>query len=479
MQCEVIVTEPFGTVADAKGNKVKGLHSDKKQGLQVCDKQKISPWDLLEGHKNPAPLSWSWFGAIKYERKPMKYEEIFHELKYANFSHIEKPNEYYLEAPPLPQEELEPAHKDDKEEEKTFSNSDTNMMMMVRGGMQGGGPQANMSVMMNQGGGPMGNRNQPRMMAPTNIMGGPGGQMLSNPGGHPQMMYGQQGQPMKPQMQPMQPQQQQQPWGGYGSGQMAGASQQSMGYPAPPYGAPHQNMAPVSAMGQGGPMGPRFGVPSQSMSGGVVGGVPVNQVVNTPTNQPGNSKQALQNLLRTRGPSQYISNNSVVGANPAVGPSGGANMGNTIVGPQGTPFALPRQNYQARPTMRNTPYGGGSQMGGGMNVPQESMATPGQFTSMGGGGGPPQQQQQQFGNNFGAQQGMSGGGAYMMRQSQPGGYNQQPMMNRHQQPGIQQGIMGGGMGGGGGVPAVPTCSQLQTSTWVICNSNNSKLIALL
>jgi mediator of RNA polymerase II transcription subunit 12 len=35
VMCEVIVTEPFGTVADAKGNKMKGLHSDKKQGLQV------------------------------------------------------------------------------------------------------------------------------------------------------------------------------------------------------------------------------------------------------------------------------------------------------------------------------------------------------------------------------------------------------------------------------------------------------------
>jgi len=35
ISCEVIVTEPFGTVADAKGNKSNGLHSDKKQGLQV------------------------------------------------------------------------------------------------------------------------------------------------------------------------------------------------------------------------------------------------------------------------------------------------------------------------------------------------------------------------------------------------------------------------------------------------------------
>ena len=67
---EVIVTEPFGTVNDGKGNKQKGFNSDKKQGLQVSEKQKVNPWDILEGHKNPAPLSWTWFGAVKYERKP-------------------------------------------------------------------------------------------------------------------------------------------------------------------------------------------------------------------------------------------------------------------------------------------------------------------------------------------------------------------------------------------------------------------------
>ena len=79
------------------GNKVKGFNSDKKQGLQVSEKQKVSPWDILEGHKNPAPLSWTWFGAVKYERKPSRLEESFLELKYANFSTLEKPNSYFLE----------------------------------------------------------------------------------------------------------------------------------------------------------------------------------------------------------------------------------------------------------------------------------------------------------------------------------------------------------------------------------------------
>ena len=37
---------------------------------------------IFSGHKTPAPLSWSWFGAVKHERKPMKYEENFQELKH-------------------------------------------------------------------------------------------------------------------------------------------------------------------------------------------------------------------------------------------------------------------------------------------------------------------------------------------------------------------------------------------------------------
>ena len=46
---EVIATEPFGTETNEKGNKVKGLNCDKKPGMQVSEKQKISPWDILEG----------------------------------------------------------------------------------------------------------------------------------------------------------------------------------------------------------------------------------------------------------------------------------------------------------------------------------------------------------------------------------------------------------------------------------------------
>lgn len=108
LQTEVIACEPMGSLVDTKGNKIAGFDSiDKKQGLQVSEKQRLSPWELLEGHKNPAPLSWTWFGALKIERKPMRTEENFVLMARHNHS-IRKPTSFYLEAPPLPPED-EPA----------------------------------------------------------------------------------------------------------------------------------------------------------------------------------------------------------------------------------------------------------------------------------------------------------------------------------------------------------------------------------
>lgn len=105
LQTEVIACEPMGSLVDTKGNKIVGFDSiDKKAGLQVSEKQKLSPWDLLEGHKNPAPLGWTWFGAMRIERKPMRMEENFCLMARHNHS-IRKPTSYYLEAPPLPPEE--------------------------------------------------------------------------------------------------------------------------------------------------------------------------------------------------------------------------------------------------------------------------------------------------------------------------------------------------------------------------------------
>lgn len=98
----MISCEPAGV--DQKGNKINDM--DKKQ-LRISDKQRISVWDILEGHKNPAPLSWVWFGAVKLERKPLTYEEAHRNLKYHTHSLV-KPSSYYYEALPLPPEDIEP-----------------------------------------------------------------------------------------------------------------------------------------------------------------------------------------------------------------------------------------------------------------------------------------------------------------------------------------------------------------------------------
>lgn len=76
------------------------------QGLQVSTKQKVSPWDLFEGQKNPAPLSWAWFGTVRIDRKVIKYEEQHHLLLYHTHP-MPKPRSYYLEPLPLPPEEEE------------------------------------------------------------------------------------------------------------------------------------------------------------------------------------------------------------------------------------------------------------------------------------------------------------------------------------------------------------------------------------
>ncbi|XP_069753552.1 mediator of RNA polymerase II transcription subunit 12-like protein isoform X2 [Narcine bancroftii] len=105
--CDVITCEPMGSLIDTKGNKIAGFDSiDKKQGLQVSTKQKVNPWDLLEGHKSPAPLSWAWFGTVRVDRKVIKYEDQHHLLLYHTHPKP-KPRSYYLEPLPLPPEDEE------------------------------------------------------------------------------------------------------------------------------------------------------------------------------------------------------------------------------------------------------------------------------------------------------------------------------------------------------------------------------------
>uniref|UniRef100_A0A3B4B7V0 Mediator complex subunit Med12 domain-containing protein n=1 Tax=Periophthalmus magnuspinnatus TaxID=409849 RepID=A0A3B4B7V0_9GOBI len=101
---DVITCEPQGSLIDTKGNKIAGFE---KEGLQVSTKQKISPWDVFEGLKHSAPLSWGWFGTVRVDRKVTKFEEQQRLLLY--HTHLKpKPRSYYLEPLPLPPEEEEP-----------------------------------------------------------------------------------------------------------------------------------------------------------------------------------------------------------------------------------------------------------------------------------------------------------------------------------------------------------------------------------
>ncbi len=126
---EFVTCEPYGTLTDTKvrvfslfsvsslglnsnfitqGNKISDFDSnDKKQGHRLHEKQRVSPWEILEGQKTAAPLSWAWFGAVRIERKPLRHQEVQRLLRHHTHS-LQKPASYYLEHPILPPEEIEP-----------------------------------------------------------------------------------------------------------------------------------------------------------------------------------------------------------------------------------------------------------------------------------------------------------------------------------------------------------------------------------
>nr|XP_033799825.1 mediator of RNA polymerase II transcription subunit 12 [Geotrypetes seraphini] len=118
---DVITCEPQGSLIDTKGNKIAGFDSIfKKEGLQVSTKQKISPWDLFEGLKHSAPLSWGWFGTVRVDRRVSRFEEQQRLLLY--HTHLKpKPRSYYLEPLSLPLEEEEPPTPVPLEPEKKVS----------------------------------------------------------------------------------------------------------------------------------------------------------------------------------------------------------------------------------------------------------------------------------------------------------------------------------------------------------------------
>ncbi|KAJ8669737.1 hypothetical protein QAD02_000996 [Eretmocerus hayati] len=135
---EVITCEQVGCITDTKGNKIAGFNSiDKKQGLQVYNTQRVSAWELLEGHKNPAPLSWAWFRAVRLERKPLTYQNAHKLLRFHTHNQA-KPASHYLEPPPLPPEDLEPDKKElepGKADTPMSVDSPGRMMAAIPGGV--------------------------------------------------------------------------------------------------------------------------------------------------------------------------------------------------------------------------------------------------------------------------------------------------------------------------------------------------------
>ncbi|XP_070173165.1 mediator of RNA polymerase II transcription subunit 12-like protein isoform X2 [Littorina saxatilis] len=122
---EVISVEPYGTLVDTRGNRITGFDSiAKKLGLQVGQKIKMSPWEVIEGHKNPAPISWSYFGAIRLEKKTLTHEDQHRLLMFHTHS-LRQPDSHYMEPPPLPPEELEPPPEKVEEKPKEIVDTQT------------------------------------------------------------------------------------------------------------------------------------------------------------------------------------------------------------------------------------------------------------------------------------------------------------------------------------------------------------------
>ncbi|TRY73773.1 hypothetical protein TCAL_00950 [Tigriopus californicus] len=396
---EALVCEPFGNVTDGKGNRVKGLNCDKKQGMQVADKQKMNPWDMLDGHRNPAPLSWAWFGALKHERKPLKCEENFFELKFAKDS-FEHTKTYYLDPPPLPDEDLEPPPKENKNPTDKANMPVPNM---------GPGPHPNgmrMGNMMNR---PMMNmagypfprgRMDPSFMNPGARMNNP--RMMGPTGG---MVHNQ----MNPGMNYQNP----------GNNAMMGNNGNWDTMNRMNTNNPPNNFMPNQNFNAGGPMpmnNPGAGVGggagmagvSQAAPGGVVGGgggMMNSHRFQGPSN--GNSKQVLQMMIRARhNPTGHFSQyNNQAAPTPPQQP----NMGNQFFQPRQGGFSMrgsnPRMHHQGNAMfpgqVNNT--GNAMSMGGGSVHPQQPPAYG-------------QNNMTQY-NNFGNQMGNMNN-QFMMRQSQ-------------------------------------------------------------
>ncbi|KOX75481.1 Mediator of RNA polymerase II transcription subunit 12 [Melipona quadrifasciata] len=316
---EVITCEPVGCLTDTKGNKIAGFDSiDKKQGLQVCDSQRVSAWEVLEGHKSPAPISWAWFRAVKLERKPLTYQNAHKLLRYHTHSQIRPPS-HYLDPPPLPPEDLEP---DKKESEP--GKADTPMSIDSPGRVTGSVGSSGISNTITNGKGKaMKTRRHRRNKGATTPTTPVSQQIQQPPSQLQQMPFGNQQVPVsqQPGMFTNQPPQHQQPW--YTNQQTHAPAQQYA------YG---QQLPPT-------PVGPRYDRPGMN-------------------NQ---SKQALSHMLRLRLPSnQLISSQQQPSAAPVAGPGAFQGMQRQFIRHQlraqhGAPNINPQQGMFASQQQQQQP----------------------------------------------------------------------------------------------------------------------------
>lgn len=104
---------------------------DRVPGLRATEKQKVNTWDLIEGNsKNPAPLSWAWFGGVKMERRPMKYERGYDLLKYHTHN-LAKPKTHYYEPLIITVKETTPIIQNDETNLAVNMNNDPSTSMIM------------------------------------------------------------------------------------------------------------------------------------------------------------------------------------------------------------------------------------------------------------------------------------------------------------------------------------------------------------
>ena len=83
--CEIVTLEPVHP-SDSSSQTNSPLNKDRtsdggdchvEHGLRRTGIQMISPWELIGDSKNIAPLSLSMFGAVKVEKRPLRYIEVW------------------------------------------------------------------------------------------------------------------------------------------------------------------------------------------------------------------------------------------------------------------------------------------------------------------------------------------------------------------------------------------------------------------